>query len=100
MRLSGLQEPVYRQSAASVRLLLSGEPVQLALDEQLAPDARAVSIALREARRLSTGEVAVALGRSRPYALRVLESLRAAGVVRWVGKSQKDPRAYWELDAP
>jgi ATP-dependent DNA helicase RecG len=100
MRLSGLQEPVYRQSAASVRLLLSGEPVQRALDEQLAPDARAVSVALREARRLSTGEVAVALGRSRPYALRVLESLRAAGVVRWVGKSQKDPRAYWELDAP
>ena len=98
MRLSGLQEPVYRQSAASVRLLLSGEPVQRALDGRLAPDARAVSVALRDARRLSTGEVAAMLGRSRPYALGVLESLRTAGVIRWVGKSHKDPRAYWELD--
>lgn len=99
MRLSGLQEPVYRQSAASVHLMLSGEPVQQALDGQLSPDARAISTALRDVRRLSTGEVATMLGRSRPYALQVLESLQAAGVIRWVGKSRKDPRAYWELDA-
>jgi len=98
MRLSGLQEPVYRQSAASVRLLLSGEPVQQALDGQLTPDARAISVALRDAGRLSTGEVAAMLDRSRPYALGVLESLRTAGLIRWIGKSQKDPRAYWELD--
>lgn len=99
MRLSGLQAPVYRQSAASVRLLLSGEPVQQALDGQLTPDARAISTALRDAGRLSTGEVADTLGRSRPYALRVLQSLQDAGVIRWVGKSPKDPRAHWELDA-
>jgi ATP-dependent DNA helicase RecG len=98
MRLSGLHEPVYRQTAASVRLVLSGEPMQQTLDGHLTPDARAVSVALREARQLSTGEVAVALGRSRPYALRVLGSLQDGGVVRWVGKSPKDPRAYWELD--
>ncbi len=97
MRLSGLPEPVYRQSAASVQLLLSGEPVQQALDRQLTPDARAISTALRDAGRLSTGDVAEMLGRSRPYALRVLESLQAAGVIRWVGKSRKDPRAYWEI---
>jgi ATP-dependent DNA helicase RecG len=99
MRLSGLQEPVYRQSAASVRLLLSGEPVQQALDAQLTPDARAVSVALRDAGRLSTGEVATMLDRSRPYALGVLRSLEAAGTIRRVGKSPKDPRAYWELHA-
>lgn len=98
MRLSGLAEPVYRQTAASVRLLLTGEPMQQALDQQLTPDARAVSIALRDARRLSTGEVAALLSRSRPHALRVLAMLQDAGLVRWVGKSPKDPRAYWELD--
>jgi len=70
--------------------------MQQALDRQLTPEARAVSVALRDAGRLSTGEVAAMLGRSRPYALGVLESLRTAGVIRWVGKSRKDPRAYWE----
>lgn len=97
MRLAGLQEPSYTQTAASVRLTLSGEPVQAALDEQFAPDARTVSAALREAGRLSTGEVAELLGRSRPHAMRVLASLRDAGIIRWVGKSPKDPRAYWEV---
>lgn len=91
-------EPVYRQTAASVRLLLSGEPVQQALDQQLTPEARTVSVALRDAQRLSTGEVARLLGRSRPYAIGVLSTLRDARLVRWVGKSPKDPRAYWELD--
>ncbi len=97
MRLSGLAEPVYRQTAASVRLLLSGEPVQQALDRPLSPDARAVSVALRDAKRLSTGEVATMLGRSRPHALGVLGTLQDAGLIRWVGNSPKDPRAYWEL---
>lgn len=98
MRLSGLSEPVYRQTAASVRLLLSGELVQQALDRQLTPEARTVSVALRDAQRLSTGEVAKLLGRSRPYAIAVLSTPRDAGLVRWVGKSPKDPRAYWEID--
>lgn len=100
MRLSGLSEPVYRQTAASVRLLLSGEPVQRALDQQLTPEARTVAVALRDARRLSTGEVAALLGRSRPHVIRVLATLQEAELVRWVGKSPKDPRAYWELDTP
>jgi hypothetical protein len=45
-----------------VRLTLSGEPVQAALDEAFTPDARAVSGTLRDAGRLSTGEVAELLG--------------------------------------
>jgi ATP-dependent DNA helicase RecG len=97
MRLGGLQEPLYTQTAASVRLTLSGEPTDRELDAQLVPDARAVSAALRDAGRLSTGEVAELLEHSRPYALRILRSLATAGVIRWVGKSQKDPRAHWEL---
>ncbi len=97
MRLAGLQEPVYTQNAAAVRLTLSAEPTDRRLDEQLTPDARAVSTALRSAGRLSTGEVAELLDRSRPHALKVLNTLKDAGVVRWVGKSPKDPRAHWEL---
>lgn len=96
MRLAGLQDPVYKQSAASVHLTLSGEPVDRQLDAQLTPDARAVSVALRDAGRLSTGEIAEVIGRSRPYVLSVLRSLDDAGIVRWIGKSKRDPRAYWE----
>lgn len=98
MRFAGLEEPIYRQTAASVRLILSGEPVPAALDEPFTPEARAVSAALRSAGRLSTGEIAEMLGRSRPHALKVLTSLREAGVIRWVGKSPRDPRAYWEIN--
>lgn len=89
--------PVYTQTAASVRLLLSGEPTDRELDAQLTPDARAISVALRDAGRLSTGEIAEILGRSRPYAIRVLKTFETAGVIRWVGNSPKDPRAHWEL---
>ena len=97
MRLAGLQDPVYAQSAASVRLVLSGEPTDRELDAQLTSDARAISVALRDAGRLSTGEIVELIGRSRPYAIRVLKTLETAGVIRWVGKSPRDPRAHWEL---
>ncbi len=97
MRLAGLEDPVYAQTEASVRLVLSGEPMERQLDARLGAEARSVTTALREARRLSTGEVAELLSRSRPHALKVLRSLEEPGIVRRVGKSPKDPRAYWEL---
>jgi ATP-dependent DNA helicase RecG len=53
--------------------------------------------ALREGGRLSTGEVAEALGVSRPVAQRELGTLRDEGVIEWIGKSPRDPRAYWRL---
>jgi ATP-dependent DNA helicase RecG len=97
MRLAGLADPVYAQTGASVILTLSAEPTDRRLDAQLTPEARAVTSALRETTRLSTGEVGDLLGRSRPVAIKVMRSLASAGVVRWVGNSPKDPRAYWEL---
>lgn len=97
MRLAGLEDPVYEQTEASVRLILSGEVTERELDGRLAPQARAVTAALRTAGRLSTGETAELLRRSRPVAIRVLRSLEEAGIVRWQGHSPKDPRAYWEL---
>jgi len=66
MRQAGLHDPIYRQTAASVQLVLSAEPTDRRLDEQLTPDSRKATTALREAGRLSTGEVAELLDRSRP----------------------------------
>jgi ATP-dependent DNA helicase RecG len=97
MRLAGLEDPMYRQTAGSVRLTLSAEPVDRALDATLPKEVRAIRAALREGDRLSTGEISDLLGLSRPVAIQRLKALREAGLVQWVGKSPKDPRAYWTL---
>lgn len=99
MRHAGLEEPVYRQTSGSVALTLLAEPVDRRLDAGLPGGGRAIVAALRSAERLSTGEITDLLGVSRPTAQRELNALRDAGLVEWVGKSPKDPRAYWRLEA-
>lgn len=49
--------------------------------------------------RMSTGDPMSALGVSRPVVQRELNVLRDAGIVEWVGKSRRDPRAYWRPKA-
>lgn len=97
MRHAGLTDPIYRQTSGSVRLTLLADPVDRELESRLPEHARAITSALREEGRLSTGEVTELLGVSRPVAQRELAVLRDAGLVDWVGKSPKDPRAYWQL---
>lgn len=97
MRLAGLQPPRYQQSPAAVHVELSGDAVDHRLDAMLPYETREVVAALRTTERLSTSELARAMGLSRPAALRRLNTLRDTGVVQWVGKSPKDPRAYWAL---
>ncbi len=97
MRHAGLGEPEYRQTSGSVVLTLLGEPVDRLLEAGLPDGVRAITAALRTAGRLSTGEVRDLLNVSRPVAQRELNALRKAGIVEWVGKSPKDPRAYWQL---
>jgi len=97
MRLAGLQAPMYRQSAASVRVELSGEPTDRRLDSLLPEETRLVVTALRAKSRLSTGELAEIMGVQRPAAIRRLREMRVAGVIEWIGKSPRDPRAYWTL---
>lgn len=97
MRLAGLADPLYRQTAASVRLTLSGTPVDRALEARLPPASRRVLTALRDAGRLGTGDLSQVLRVSRPVAIRQLNLLRDAGLIEWVGNSARDPRAYWQL---
>jgi ATP-dependent DNA helicase RecG len=97
MRAAGLVAPVYRQTAGSVLLTLSAEPADRALDARLPDEARAITAALRIAGRLSTGEIAEELELSRPATIRRLETLRSEGLIEWIGKSTRDPRAYWRL---
>jgi ATP-dependent DNA helicase RecG len=97
MRAAGLTDPFYMQTSGSVRLTLSGEPVHRELDARLPGATRAIVQALREAERLSTGELAELIDVARPTMLRYLHSLKDAEIVEWVGKSERDPRAYWRL---
>jgi ATP-dependent DNA helicase RecG len=97
MRQAGLTDPVYTQTSGSVELQLLAEPVDRRLEERLPEHARAITRTLRSAGRMSTGDVMEALGVSRPVVQRELNVLKDAGVVEWIGKSPKDPRAYWQL---
>lgn len=97
MRQAGLNDPVYRQTSGSVELQLLAEPVDRQLEERLPEHARAITRTLRSAGPMSTGEVTEALGISRPVVQRQLNVLKDVGVVEWVGKSKKDPRAYWQI---
>jgi ATP-dependent DNA helicase RecG len=100
MRDAGLHDPAYRQTAGSVIVSLSADPVHRALDAQLTANARAVVSALRSVDRMSTGEVAELLQTSPPTALKRLRAMEAEGLVTWVGHSPRDPRAYWALPSP
>jgi len=97
MRAAGLTDPIYRQTSGSVELTLLAAPVDRRLDARLPENARRIIGALRKADRLSTGEIAEALGVSRPIAQRELGILKEAEIIEWVGKSARDPRAYWCL---
>ena len=97
MREARLMDPLYRQTSGSVELTLLAEPADLALEERLPAEARVVTAALRKADRLSTGELAEVLDVSRPAAIKRLRAIEAEGLIRWVGKSSTDPRAYWTL---
>lgn len=97
MRLAGLADPEYHQTAGSVRLVLPTDPVERALEAQLPQETREIARLLRDAGRLGTGEIVEATGRSRPWVVDRLRQLEVAEVIERVGKGPKDPRAYWKL---
>ena len=96
MSLAGLADPVYIQTSGSVRLTLSCLPVDRELEQRLPRRAREVLRVICDRERLSTGEVMEVTGESRPVVLKHLQALRDEGLIDWVGKSPKDPRAYWK----
>ncbi|MDQ3153695.1 MAG: putative DNA binding domain-containing protein [Actinomycetota bacterium] len=97
MRLAGLGDPEYYQTAGSVRLVLPTDPVERALEARLPLEAREIARLLRDAGRLGTGEIVEATGRSRPWVLGRLRQLEEAEMIERVGKGPSDPRAYWKL---
>jgi len=97
MRLAGLADPEYRQTSGSVRLVLESTPIDVELESRLPPGARDLVRIVREAGRISTGDLVESSGYSRPVVVKQLNALRDVGLIEWIGKSRKDPRAYWRL---
>lgn len=98
MRSAGLADPLYEQRPASVRLTLLALPVDREIAAQLPSGSQAVIGLLRRNGPLGTGEIADYIGLSRPAALKRLNALREAGLLRWNGKSARDPRAVWYVE--
>lgn len=97
MRTAGLADPIYQQRPGSVRLVLAATTMSQELAARLPSRSREVMELIRNAGGLSTGDVADVLGLSKPATLRRLHALRDAGLIDWVGKSSRDPRAFWRL---
>ncbi|WP_420836220.1 hypothetical protein [Brachybacterium avium] len=99
MRLVGLTDPDYHQTSGSVRLTLTA--LSRMSPEQQAALPRGAEEILTVLRRgdhpLGTGDIVAATGRSRPWVRAQLEEMRTSGVIRWDGKSPRDPRATWSL---
>lgn len=99
MRSVGLSDPVYHQTAGSVKLVLAAIP---RLDRRLAAKLPSGSQRVLDAMRaagtpLGTGQLSELVGMSRPTLATRLKALEAERLVRWRGKSPKDPRAVWLL---
>jgi ATP-dependent DNA helicase RecG len=99
MRGRGLVDPIYTQSQASVRLVLSAsDAIPEGIREELPRRALQLLDVIRPiGRALGTGQIEELSGLTRPTVLRHLNALRDAGLVRWEGTSPKDPRAVWHI---
>lgn len=97
MRLAGLADPEYRQTSGSVRLTLLSAAVDRELESRLPSGGRDLVRLIRETERASTGDLTSATGLSRPVVIERLRELARLGLIEWVGKSPRDPRAFWRL---
>lgn len=97
MRLAGLADPEYVQTAGSVRLILASTPVDRELESRLPTGGRELVRMIREGERISTGDLVDATGLSRPVVLKRLRALESLELVERVGRSPTDPRAFWKL---
>jgi ATP-dependent DNA helicase RecG len=99
MRRVGLTDPIYRQSAGSVKLTLTAiSRLDRAVAARLPSGSQRVLDVMRSAdAALGTGQLAELLEWSRPATITRLRALEREALIIWSGKSPKDPRAVWLL---
>lgn len=99
MRGFGLTDPMYVQKQASVTLTLQAvNRIPEAVVRRMPPRTEQVLFALRSlGGTSSTGDIAIQLGWTKPTVISRLNALRSEGLIEWVGKSPRDPRAVWRV---
>ena len=98
MESGGRQRPIVKQTADGVTVTLLGETVGPGELAAVSAMAREMFLHISLAGRRSTGELMRMANCSRPVAIRSLRELESQGMVRWVGNSPSDPRAYWTTE--
>lgn len=99
MRRVGLTDPIYKQSAGSVKLTLTTlRRLDKSVAARLPLGSQRVLDLMRSAESpLGTGQLAELLLWSRPATIVRLRALEKEGLIERIGKSKNDPRAIWVL---
>ena len=97
MELSDRPAPSVHPTPGGVRVTLRGPTAESEKLREMPELARAIYEMIGGAGQLRTGEIAAMAGIVRPTALRHLNVLADAGLVRRVAKSRNDPHAHWVI---
>ena len=97
MELSGRPVPSVHPTPAGVRVTLRGPTAESEKLQEMREFAQAIHEMIGGAGRLRAGESAAMARIVRQTALRHLNALVDAGLVRRVAKSRNDPHAYWAI---
>ena len=97
MELSGRPAPSVHPTPGGVRVTLRGPTAESEKLQEMSELAQTLYEMIGGAGRLRTGEIAAMAGIVRPTALRHLNALADAGLVRRVAKSRNDPHAHWVI---
>jgi ATP-dependent DNA helicase RecG len=95
MERAGLPEPVFVQTAASLRVTLLDDPAGARMLAALPPGSERFVEHLLRSGRVTTSEAVSLLGVSRPTAIAYLRRLEAGGFIEAIRTSPKDPRGFW-----
>ena len=97
MERVGLPDPIYAQTAWSVRVAFLADPLSARVLALLPVGSERFVEDLSRTGRTTTSQAMQLLGASRPAVLRYLRRLEAQGLVEAVRMSPNDPRGFWRL---
>lgn len=97
MERAGLPDPVFAQTAASLRVTFLADPLSARILGHLPPGSERFVEHLSRTGRVTTSQAIQLLGVSRPTALLYLHRLEASRLIEAVRTSPNDPRGYWRM---
>lgn len=97
MERAGLPDPIFAQTAGSVRVTFLADPLSARVLALLPSGSERFVEVLSRTGRTTTSHAMEILGASRPTVLQYLHRLESAGLVEAVRMSPNDPRGFWRL---